>query len=245
MENYNRAPPSGPFLFLNNQYFQIKQVPMSLFRNKYRIESSRLPRWDYSSPGYYFVTICTWDRGCLFGEILDNEMRLNAYGRIVLDEWNKTGIQRSNIRLDDFIVMPNHIHGIIRILSTNDYRCRSNRRDVARNVSTINAMKNTPPHGENDQIKTMSTISPKSGSLSEIVRSFKSAATKRINGFRKSPGIPVWQPRFYDHIIRNVRELFAIRQYIRNNPANWAHDRNVIESEEIKPAKQPWFVYLP
>jgi REP element-mobilizing transposase RayT len=218
---------------------------MTLFNNKYRIESARLPRWDYSSPGYYFVTICTWDRGCLFGEIVDNEMRLNENGRIVHDEWNKTGIQRSKIRLDEFIVMPNHVHGVIRILSTNDYHCRSNRRDVARNVSTINTMENTTPHGENDQIKTMSTISPKSGSLSEIVRSFKSAATKRINESRKSPGIPVWQSRFHDHIIRNPQELFAIRRYIRNNPANWANDRNVLETQETNTAKQPWFVYLP
>jgi REP element-mobilizing transposase RayT len=217
---------------------------MTLYANKYRIESTRLPRWDYSSPGYYFVTICTHDRGCLFGEIFNGEMRLNECGRIVHDEWNKTGIQRSNIRLDEFIVMPNHVHGVIRILSTHDYHCRSNRRDVARNVST-KTTENTPTHGENDKIKTMSAISPKSGSLSEIVRSFKSATTKRINESRKSPGIPVWQPRFHDHIIRNVRELSAVRRYILNNPANWENDRNVIETQGILTGKQPWFVYLP
>jgi hypothetical protein len=92
---------------------------MSLFQSKYRIESARLRQWDYSSPGYYFVTICTWDRGCLFGQIAGDEMQLNDFGRIVSDEWCKTGVQRSTIRLDEFIVMPNHVHGVIRILSTN------------------------------------------------------------------------------------------------------------------------------
>jgi putative transposase len=194
---------------------------VTLFQSKYRIESARLSGWDYSSPGWYFVTICTKDRKCLFGEIVNNEMRLSEFGRIIQDEWHRTGLQRPNIRLNDFIVMPNHVHGIIRILSTNESNV-ANCRDVARNVSTACG---------DDRLKTMSTISPKCGSLSEIVRSFKSASTKRINESRKSPGVPVWQPRFYDHIIRNDRELYAIRRYIRNNPTNWAHDRNVIETQ--------------
>jgi REP element-mobilizing transposase RayT len=194
---------------------------VSLFHSKYRIESSRLSGWDYSSPGWYFVTICTRDRECLFGDIANNKMQLSEFGRIIQDEWHRTGLQRPNIRLNDFIVMPNHVHGIIRILSTNESNV-ANRRDVARNVSTV--------YDEN-QSKTMSTISPKRGSLSEIVRSFKSASTKCINESRKSPDVPVWQPRFYDHIIRNDRELYAIRKYIRNNPAHWACDRNVIETQ--------------
>jgi putative transposase len=222
-------------------------MPRPLFHNKYRIESVRLSQWNYSSPGWYFVTICTWDRGCLFGQITGDVMHLNDVGHVVYDEWCKTGVQRSTIRLDEFIVMPNHVHGVIRILSTNEHHCRVNRRDVARNVSTKTqkTTENTPTHGENGKTKTLSAISPKSGSLSEIVRSFKSAATKRINESRKSLGIPVWQPRFHDHIIRDDRELFAIRQYIRNNPANWNNDRNVIETQGTKTGKQPWFVYLP
>jgi REP element-mobilizing transposase RayT len=221
---------------------------MSLFRNKYRIQSARLPQWDYSSPGWYFVTMCTINRKCMFGDIADNEMRLNELGRIVHDEWQKTRIQRANIQLDEFVVMPNHVHGIVQILSTND--CNSDggddtrRRDVARNVSTKNST-NPTTHGKNEPPKTMSAISPKPGSLSEIVRSFKSAATKCINESRRTPGIPVWQPRFHDHIIRNNHELFAIRRYIRNNPANWADDRNVMETQAEKTGKQPWFVYVP
>jgi putative transposase len=73
---------------------------------------------------------------------------------------------------------------------------------------------------------------------------YKSAVTKRINELRNTPGNPVWQSRFYDHLIRNDRELFAIRQYIRYNPANWDTDRNVIETQETKTGKQPWFVYM-
>jgi putative transposase len=202
---------------------------MSLYRSKYRIESARCPRWDYSSPGYYFVTIGTWDRECLFGGILNGKMRLNEYGKMVNEEWEKSFEIRHELKRDEFVLMPNHIHGIIRIL------------DFVGSVET-HGRASLLPKKTKPQIG-VAFRTPKS--VSSFIAGFKSATTKRINESRKSPGNPVWQPRFHDHIIRNVRELSAIRRYIRNNPANWAHDRNVIESEEIKTAKQPWYVYLP
>ena len=86
---------------------------MTLFKDKYRIESIRLPGYDYSQPGAYFITICTHNRQCLFGEIVNGEMILNEFGELVKNEWQKTGIIRPNINIDTFVVMPNHLHGII------------------------------------------------------------------------------------------------------------------------------------
>jgi len=89
---------------------------MTLYRNKYRIESTRLQNWDYSTPGYYFFTICTDDRINLFGEIINHQMSINDIGRIIWECWYDLPNHYSNLILDEFIVMPNHIHGIIRII---------------------------------------------------------------------------------------------------------------------------------
>lgn len=217
---------------------------MTLFRNKYRVEPARLQTWDYSSPGLYFITICTSGRICLFGEIIGVEMKMNAYGKIVDEEWLKSIGIRRELKRDEFVVMPNHFHAIVKIVDSgfqnnHDGRLPNNGRDVAPNVSTEkpNQTINDP---SDPSYNFFSIISPRPKSLSTIIRSFKSAVTNRIHttGFKDD----IWQYRFYDHIIRNERELFAIRQYIKNNPANWANDRNVLESEDNKSrVKTPWF----
>lgn len=86
---------------------------MTLYKNKYRIESTRCKNWDYTSNGYYFVTICTRNRECFFGDVVANQMDLSAIGEIAAEEWHKTEQIRPNVELDEWIVMPNHIHGII------------------------------------------------------------------------------------------------------------------------------------
>jgi putative transposase len=199
---------------------------MTLFRNKFRVESTRLSNWDYSTSGYYFVTICAYERRCIFGDIVNDDMQLNEYGKIVSDCINQVPGHFNNSEIDEQIVMPNHVHAIIRLLDS-----IHSHRDFACNVSM----------GDDNQNK-MSAISPKSDSLSTLVRSFKSAVTNRMHAARFMGD--VWQPRFHDHIIRNDRELFAIRRYIKNNPANWKNDRNVIESTMPKTGKQPWFVFM-
>jgi REP element-mobilizing transposase RayT len=93
---------------------------MTKFKDKYRVESTRLPGWDYAGAGWYFVTICTWNRECLFGEIVDGEMRLSSIGEIVAEEWQKTPDIRPNVVLDEWVIMPNHLHGIIVILEPRD-----------------------------------------------------------------------------------------------------------------------------
>lgn len=171
---------------------------MTLFKNKYRIESARLKGYDYSSPGEYFVTICTGGMIEYFGNVVNGEMNRNDVGEIANRLWLDIPNHHKNTMLDEFTIMPNHVHGII-ILCEND-----NGRDVACNAST--------------------GISPKRGSLGVIVRSFKSA----VSNWCHSNGYPdfSWQPRFYDHIIRDEKGLNAIRQYIKNNPAHWDYDRN-------------------
>ena len=137
---------------------------MALFKDKYRIESIRLPGHDYSQEGAYFITICTQNRQCLFGEIVDGEIMLNEFGELVKTEWQKTGIIRPNIVIDAFVIMPNHIHGILII---NDDYCR----DTLQRVSTIGRKIN-----ENNQIEQFGK--PTKNSIPTIVRLFKSTTTK-------------------------------------------------------------------
>ena len=189
---------------------------MTLFRNHYRVETTRLREWDYAAAGWYFVTICTWKMTCFFGEVERGEMGLSAIGEIADAYWKEIPHHFVNACLDIHVIMPNHVHGIIGIITDpdrNDSLDSRPCRDVARNVST-DALKNT----------TMSEISPKAGSLGVMMRSYKAAVTRwsRNNGHDDFG----WQARFYDHIIRSERAFEAIRTYIINNPLKWELDRN-------------------
>jgi len=168
------------------------------FRGKYRIETARLKNWDYGSSGYYFVTVCVKNRECVFGNVDDNKVILSEIGKIAEKFWLEIPAHFPFVKLDEFIIMPNHIHGIIII---------DNHRDVACNVST------------RTNNKIMSIISPKRGSLSTVIRSYKSNCTKTINKTQNNIYFQ-WQLRFYDHI----KSLNNIRNYIINNPLNWDKD---------------------
>ena len=134
--------------------------------------SIRLKGYDYSQAGAYFVTICTHNKACVFGDVVDGEMRLNEYGAIVKDEWLRTDTLRENVVIDEYIIMPNHIHGIVIIMG--------NGRGMARRAPTLESFSR-----------------PVAGSLSTIMRSFKSAATKEINKMSGAPNLPVWQRNYY------------------------------------------------
>ncbi len=166
---------------------------MALYQHKYRIESARLKDWDYSIPGWYYITICTKCRRKWFGEIRNNAIGLNLVGRIIEEEWKYTAEMRKNISLDIYCIMPNHIHGILII-------------DGPDIVETLGR----------------TTVSKSNNNLSDIVRGFKASSTKRIHkaGYR----LFSWQPRFYDHIIRNDDDLKRIREYIYYNPLKWELD---------------------
>ena len=135
---------------------------------------------------------------------------LNELGNIVEKCWVNIPDHFENVTLDEFIIMPNHVHGIIEIIGDNTVG-----RDVACNVST-------PKH--------LSNISPKSGSISTIIRSYKSAVTRSIRKHHNSQF--AWQPRFYDHVIRNNHALENIQNYIQKNPENWEKDQNLIQEDQ-------------
>lgn len=176
------------------------------FQNKYRIESARCPSWDYRRKGYYFVTICTDKRRPLFGVIMKGEMRLTIFGQIARNAWIETCNKRDNLKLDEFVVMPDHFHAIVAII----YNKTEHARDVARYVSCSNCT--SPSNREHPM-----PIPPRPGSLSAIIRAFKSAVTKRIHEITRDDRV-IWQTRFHDYIVRNRIQLRRIRRYIRDNP---------------------------
>jgi putative transposase len=181
-----------------------------LYKNKYRIKTARHEAWDYSKDGFYFVTICTEKRKIFFGDIKNGLMVLNEVGEVVKREWLKTEEIRENVKLDEFVVMPNHIHGIIQIIQ-------------ARTVEThCNA---SLPNEKYIYQEYKNNFGPQIDNLSTIIRGLKGAAKNIINS--NFPMINfAWQERFNDRIIRNDIELNKIRQYIIDNPLKWDLDRN-------------------
>jgi putative transposase len=186
---------------------------MNQIPNKQR-RSIRLKGYDYTQPGAYFITICAHQRAHVFGEVVDGEMKLNRWGEIARAEWFKTAELRPNVELhkEEFVVMPNHAHGIIWL------------------VQNVGALRRNAPlenySVSNEQAEQRSAPTVKAGSLGAIVRAYKSAATYAINKLENSRGAVVWQRNYYEHVIRNEKELNAIAQYIHCNPYNWQFDRD-------------------
>lgn len=166
-------------------------------------KANRLQERDYSRQGYYFATICTRNHTRWFGEVLDERMRLNVTGMIAQESWLVIPAHFPNADIDEFIVMPNHIHGIL-IIGGDNYSERdaymrplqSKRQDIDRSKMY----------------------------LSKVIQGFKSSVTRKV-GKHRSKNAFGWQRSFYDHVIRNEENLNRIREYIRNNPLKWAFDR--------------------
>ncbi len=183
---------------------------------KHYRRSIRLRGYDYTQAGAYFVTICTHKCTHLFGRVTDGNMMLNAFGDIVWEEWFKTARVRPYVALyeDEFVVMPNHIHGIIWIVDDDGGTSPD---DHPQPPTTVGATRRVAP--------TERPRGPAPHSLGAIMAQFKSAVTKRINARRGTPGARVWQRNYYEHIIRHERALNAIRRYILYNPWRWHLDR--------------------
>jgi putative transposase len=177
---------------------------LTLYQNKYRVEPTRLCDWDYRTRGWYFVTICSHNRTHIFGEVVHGHVELSMLGLIATSELQNLPAHYSNVQIDASVVMPNHLHALIMI---DGQHCFSPR------VSTMPSIE-TAPSG---------CSSPRPGSLSSVVRSYKAGVTRR--GRESGLTLPVWQPRFHDHILRGDGTIAAVRDYIRNNPANWAKDK--------------------
>jgi len=167
---------------------------------KHHRRSIRLKGYDYTQSGAYYITIVTYQRQHLFGEVINGVMRLNKLGQIAHNEWFKTAELRPYVELyeDEFVVMPNHAHGIIWI---------------------HNALGHGVAVPQREQFGK-----PVSHSIPTIVRAYKSAVTYAINTLQHQRGAVLWQRNYYEHIIRDEKDLQAKRDYILSNPLNWEDD---------------------
>jgi putative transposase len=171
-------------------------VPMKSDAPERRRRSIRLNGYDYRQPGAYSITVLAHKRECLFGGVVDLKMELNGYGNVVRQCWEMIPAHFPHVNIDTFVVMPNHVHGIL-------------------NGGARHAV---PLHG------TERFGQPVAGSIPTVIRSFKAAATRGINDLRRSFAITVWQRNYFEHVIRNDESLNHIRQYSLDNPARWEFD---------------------
>jgi len=177
---------------------------------------NRLKNYDYSQNGAYFITICVENRAEIFGKIENNKMVLNKYGQIVYEEWLKTESLRRNVKLHEFVVMPNHFHAIIEIKC--DVVIVGTRRCLVRNENNDNPTTGIEKRTRQRLVPTVATV----GAISAIVGSFKSIVSRRmheIGWFGK-----IWQRSFHDHIIRDENDYRRISEYIETNPQKWFDD---------------------
>jgi REP element-mobilizing transposase RayT len=196
--------------------------------------SIRLRGYDYSSIGAYFVTICTVGRECLFGEICTGGMILNDTGRLVQEWWQGVPDHFANVILDEYVIMPNHFHGIVVITDVgagsprpvaNDGEAKPVGAGSPRPIlSPVNQGGETPVNQGGG--------TPPLPTLAQIVGYFKYQTTKQINVMRNNSDCPVWQRNYYERVIRNERELDAARKYIRENLIKWDLDH---ENPIIRP----------
>jgi putative transposase len=169
--------------------------------------SLRLPQYDYSQAGAYFITLISYQRECVFGKIMDGNIALSRLGEIVREEWFASRMLRSEIQLfeDEFVIMPNHIHGIVWIGVD----------QVIVGATGRSPLHNPPSHPSGPALK----------SLGSFVAGFKSSMTKRNNQLNNTPGKKVWMRNYHDRIIRDENELREVRCYIIENPLKWELDR--------------------
>ncbi len=176
-------------------------------------KSIRLKGYDYSQEGLYFVTICTNNKECLFGDVVDGNMVLNDAGIMVEEEIIRTEKIREEIKIPNYIIMPNHIHLIIGFVGT------------YRNTSTLN---------ENEMMKNNKqgvapTLKSPSKNLGSVIRAIKATSTAKINKKNGNYGNKIWQRNYYEHIIRNEKSHIKIAEYIVSNPLKWVDDKYFIE----------------
>ena len=199
--------------------------------DRHHRRSIRLPDYGYAQVGAYFIPVCSDGRRCLFGEVTGDGMHGNVFGRIVTDEWVRTGTIRPQVAVDSFVVMPNHLHGILII--TDDPATGPSPGAAGQRADHPAPSRSTVEPGQaSGRANPALSRNPESerfgrstgGSIPTIVRLFKSATTRAINRQRGTPGQPVWQRNYYEHVIRHEAELQDIRRYILDNPARWACD---------------------
>ncbi|MBD2576241.1 transposase [Oscillatoria sp. FACHB-1406] len=158
--------------------------------------SIRLKNYDYRQNGTYFITLCTYEKQCWFGKIVGGEVHLNALGKIARSCWQEIPHHFDGVNLDVFVIMPNHLHGLLTILHETAWSSEATQ-EFGKMVS---------------------------GSVSSILRCYKAAVTRKINLLCNSKAYPIWQKNYYEHIVRDEESLSSIRQYIIDNPLVWEND---------------------
>lgn len=160
--------------------------------------SIRLPDYDYTFPAAYFVTLLAWQCRPVFGQVIDHTVQLSKTGVLAQREWLRLGQRFGHVELDEFVVMPDHVHGILLLTDVKDSSSETNPADEP----------SAQPHVE-------------PGSLGAIVRAYKSTVARLVNFNRFSDGGPLWQRNYYERVVDDERDLEQIREYIRSNPMNW------------------------
>ena len=189
--------------------------------------SIRLKGYDYSSPGAYYVTLCSFRKQCIFGRVVNDQMQENECGKIVREQWFESALTRQELELDAFTVMPNHLHGILWIVRPNGVRPRL--------IAIESPERGRTPFGPTNRIRAM-----RPRSLASWASGFKSAVTSRIRKHWKKPNATVWQEDYFEHIIRDEAELLRIRDYILSNAARWKVDRENPEAGPEVEDEWPW-----
>jgi putative transposase len=195
---------------------------MNQYHSQHHRRSIRLKGYDYSQTGFYFITLCTRDRQCWFGEVKNGKMYLNSIGSIVAKEWLNSAQIRQEIELDEWIVMPNHFHAIVIIHNEiNENLGRTSENHIqGEHFGNIQG-----EHFGNIQGASLAPLRlRKPRSLSTLISGFKAVVTKRINEIRQVSGVSIWQRNYYEHIIRDELSLYNIRKYILENPLSWSED---------------------
>ncbi len=194
------------------------------FQNKYRTETTRLKNWDYSLPGTYFVTICTQKGKYYFGDIKNEQMQYTETGKIAKQYFNEIPKHYPNVVINEFVVMPNHVHGLVIITNNSNNKIRNVEATFnveTQNFASLQQRKNH--HCQQHRWNPNKFGGLIKNSLPSIINHYKGDVTKYANSNKI---LFDWQSRFYDHIVRNKNEFYRIKKYIKNNQKNWNKDKN-------------------
>jgi REP element-mobilizing transposase RayT len=182
--------------------------------------SIRLADYDYSQAGAYYVTICSHQRRCLFGVVKDGRVRLSRIGNIVAGEWLRSCEVRPEVTLDAWVIMPNHVHGIIIVGAHGNAPPPLG----LRWPNAQNGGPSLPDGNPNGGAHCHAPLHRQARSVASFVGGFKGAVTRRANALRGTPGVPVWQRGYYERVIRDEVDLYDRRLYIAQNPSQWETD---------------------
>jgi len=207
----------------------MQQTPPK-YKNTYRTKSNRLQGYNYSENGIYFITICVKGQKSVFGCVKKGKMILNQFGKIVEEEWKKSAEIRKEIILDEFVVMPNHFHGIVILQNdnvVNETHCRASlqggiKQSLDSNIVETHGNASQGGGSKQKNFEYKNTFGKQSKNISALVRGFKSSVSRKIKLLGENDFS--WQSNYHDHIIRNQKALEKIRTYVQTNPFIWEDD---------------------